>query len=139
MISSIRLLFGSISLLALAGCAGPQSLAPLANAHAAAGESIAATVTFRVTVPTATPVGDTVFIAGSLQAWNPGSAPHALTRQSDGRRIIGTVGQLQFEVIQHRLESEYNAKCRYEPVSLHKACWVHSDDPKAMQEFLEKR
>lgn len=88
MISSIRLRFGSISLLALAGCAGPQPLAPLATAHAAAGESIAATVTFRVTVPTATPVGDTVFIAGSLQAWNPGSAPHALRRQSDGRWTI---------------------------------------------------
>ena len=67
-------------------------------------------------------------------AWMPDSfMPY------DGRRIIGTVGQLQFEVIQHRLESEYNAKCRYEPVNLYKACWVHSSDPKAMDEFLERR
>ena len=32
--------------------------------------------------------------------------------QFNGRKIIGTVGQLQFEVIQYRLENEYNAKCR---------------------------
>ncbi|MBO4661408.1 MAG: peptide chain release factor 3 [Bacteroidaceae bacterium] len=44
--------------------------------------------------------------------------------QFNGRKIIGTVGQLQFEVIQYRLENEYNAKCRWEPVSLHKACWI---------------
>ena len=30
--------------------------------------------------------------------------------QFNGRKIIGTVGQLQFEVIQYRLENEYNAK-----------------------------
>ena len=34
--------------------------------------------------------------------------------QFNGRKIIGTVGQLQFEVIQYRLENEYNAKCRWE-------------------------
>ena len=33
--------------------------------------------------------------------------------QFNGRRIVGTVGQLQFEVIQYRLENEYNAKCRW--------------------------
>jgi peptide chain release factor 3 len=32
--------------------------------------------------------------------------------QFNNRKIIGTVGQLQFEVIQYRLEKEYNAKCR---------------------------
>jgi peptide chain release factor 3 len=60
-------------------------------------------------------------------------------RQVDNRRIVGTVGQLQFEVIQHRLESEYNAKCRYEPVNLHKACWISSDDPKALEELLQRK
>ena len=44
--------------------------------------------------------------------------------QFNGRKIIGTVGQLQFEVIQYRLENEYNARCRWEPVSLYKACWI---------------
>ena len=36
------------------------------------------------------------------------------TRSINGRKIIGTVGQLQFDVIQYRLEHEYGAKCRYE-------------------------
>ena len=40
--------------------------------------------------------------------------------QFNGRKIIGTVGQLQFEVIQYRLENEYSAKCRWEPLSLYK-------------------
>jgi peptide chain release factor 3 len=44
--------------------------------------------------------------------------------QFNNRKIIGTVGQLQFEVIQYRLENEYGAKCRWEPVHLHKACWI---------------
>ncbi|MCR4958004.1 MAG: peptide chain release factor 3, partial [Prevotella sp.] len=44
--------------------------------------------------------------------------------QFNNRKIIGTVGQLQFEVIQYRLENEYNAKCRWEPVHLYKACWI---------------
>lgn len=55
--------------------------------------------------------------------------------QFNGRKIIGTVGQLQFEVIQYRLENEYNAKCRWEPVSLYKACWVESDDPEELEAF----
>ncbi|MCQ2340433.1 MAG: GTP-binding protein [Paludibacteraceae bacterium] len=44
--------------------------------------------------------------------------------QLNGRKIIGTVGQLQFEVIQYRLEHEYNAKCRWENMSMYKACWI---------------
>lgn len=55
--------------------------------------------------------------------------------QFNGRKIIGTVGQLQFEVIQYRLENEYNAKCRWEPISLYKACWVESDDPEELEAF----
>ena len=47
--------------------------------------------------------------------------------QFNGRKIIGTVGQLQFEVIQYRLENEYNARCRWEPVSLYKACWIECE------------
>ena len=47
--------------------------------------------------------------------------------QFNGRKLIGTVGQLQFEVIQYRLENEYGAKCRWEPISLYKACWVECE------------
>ena len=59
--------------------------------------------------------------------------------QFNGRKIIGTVGQLQFEVIQYRLENEYNAKCRWEPVSLYKACWIESDDPTELENFKRRK
>ncbi|QGY47120.1 peptide chain release factor 3 [Maribellus comscasis] len=61
------------------------------------------------------------------------------TSQFNGRKIIGTVGQLQFEVIQYRLEHEYNAKCRFEPLSMYKACWIESDDPKILTEFKKRK
>lgn len=59
--------------------------------------------------------------------------------QFNGRKVIGTVGQLQFEVIQYRLENEYNAKCRWEPVSLYKACWIESDDEAQIAEFKRRK
>ena len=59
--------------------------------------------------------------------------------QFNGRKIIGTVGQLQFEVIQYRLENEYNAKCRWEPVSLYKACWIESDDEAELEAFKKRK
>ena len=59
--------------------------------------------------------------------------------QFNGRIIIGTVGQLQFEVIQYRLENEYNAKCRWEPISLYKACWVESDDAEQLEAFKKRK
>ena len=46
----------------------------------------------------------------------------------NGRKIIGTVGALQYEVIQYRLEHEYGAKCTYENFPVHKACWVDTDE-----------
>ena len=58
--------------------------------------------------------------------------------QLNGRKIIGTVGALQFEVIEYRLEHEYNAKCRWESLSLYKACWIQCED-KAMLEDFKKR
>jgi peptide chain release factor 3 len=61
------------------------------------------------------------------------------TNQFNGRKIIGTVGQLQFEVIQYRLEHEYNAKCRWEPVKLYKACWFESDDEEQMKDFKRRK
>lgn len=59
--------------------------------------------------------------------------------QATGRKIIGTVGQLQFEVIQYRLEHEYQAKCRWEPISLYKACWLESDDEQELNNFKKRK
>lgn len=57
----------------------------------------------------------------------------------NGRKIIGTVGALQFDVIQYRLKHEYGASCNYEPVNLHKACWVECDDPVQFKAFSSRR
>lgn len=59
--------------------------------------------------------------------------------QFNGRKIIGTVGQLQFEVIQYRLLHEYGAQCRWEPISLYKACWIDSDDDAALEAFKKRK
>lgn len=59
--------------------------------------------------------------------------------QFNGRKIIGTVGQLQFEVIQYRLLHEYGAQCRWEPISLYKACWIESDDEEALAAFKRRK
>ncbi|KGO02901.1 peptide chain release factor 3 [Porphyromonas gulae] len=61
------------------------------------------------------------------------------TNQFNGRKIIGTVGQLQFEVIQYRLLHEYGAQCRWEPISLYKACWIDSDKPEALEAFKKRK
>lgn len=58
------------------------------------------------------------------------------TLELNGRKVVGTVGALQFEVIQYRLEHEYGAKCSYENFPVYKACWVDPDDPKN-DEFKE--
>ncbi len=61
------------------------------------------------------------------------------TSQFNGRKIIGTVGALQFEVIEYRLEHEYNAKCRYEPINLYKACWIKSDNAAQLADFKRRK
>lgn len=59
--------------------------------------------------------------------------------QFNGRKIIGTVGQLQFEVIQYRLLNEYGAACKWEPVNLYKACWIESDNIVKLEEFKKRK
>ncbi|MDR0414549.1 MAG: peptide chain release factor 3 [Prevotellaceae bacterium] len=61
------------------------------------------------------------------------------TSTLNGRKIIGTVGALQFEVIEYRLEHEYGAKCRWEPIALHKACWIESDDKAQLADFMLRK
>ena len=78
------------------------------------------------------------FNKGLKQLMDEGVA-QLFTKEFNNRKIIGTVGALQFEVIQYRLEHEYGAMCDYEPVGLHKACWVSSEDEEAMKDFSKKR
>ncbi|MGB8705665.1 MAG: peptide chain release factor 3, partial [Gillisia sp.] len=58
------------------------------------------------------------------------------TLELNGRKVIGTVGALQFEVIQYRLEHEYGAKCTYENLNVYKATWVEPANPKS-EEFKD--
>ena len=61
------------------------------------------------------------------------------TNQFNNRKIIGTVGQLQFEVIQYRLLHEYTAQCKWEPLSLYKACWLECDDEAELENFKRRK
>lgn len=58
-------------------------------------------------------------------------------REFDSKKMIGVVGALQFDVIQYRLEHEYNASCRFEALEFTKAVWIHSDDKAAITAFIE--
>ncbi len=84
------------------------------------------------------PMKSKQFQKGIEQLMNEGVA-QMFINEFNNRRIIGTVGQLQFEVIQYRLEHEYNAKCRWEPVHLYKACWIESDDAAELENFKKRK
>jgi len=60
------------------------------------------------------------------------------TRSANGRKIIGTVGALQYEVIEFRLLHEYGAKAKWEDVSIFKACWISGSDA-AVADFKSKK
>ncbi len=61
------------------------------------------------------------------------------TNKLNGRKIIGTVGMLQFDVIQYRLKHEYGASCRYESITLHKACWFKSENKTQLDDFRKRK
>lgn len=61
------------------------------------------------------------------------------TLKVNGRKVIGCVGMLQFDVIQYRLEHEYGAKCRYESIQLYKACWIESDNKEQLDDFMKRK
>jgi peptide chain release factor 3 len=51
--------------------------------------------------------------------------------------LLGAVGQLQFEVVAHRLEHEYGCKARVMPSRFQIARWVTCDDAKELQRFID--
>ena len=59
--------------------------------------------------------------------------------QFNGRKIIGTVGALQFEVIEYRLLHEYGASCRWESLNLYKACWIEALDNNELIDFKKHK
>jgi len=52
--------------------------------------------------------------------------------------LLGAVGQLQFEVVSHRLKTEYNADVRLMPARFNVARWITSDDARQLEKFIEE-
>ena len=73
---------------------------------------------------------------GIQQLTDEGVAQLFVQPQLGNRKIVGTVGELQYEVIQYRLEHEYGAKCRFDHRDISKACWITSEEPKKLAEFI---
>jgi len=53
-----------------------------------------------------------------------------------GQMLLGAFGQLQFEVVAHRLKSEYNAEVRLLPARYSLSRWVSSKDPAMLKKFI---
>ena len=60
-------------------------------------------------------------------------------QQPGNKKIIGTVGELQFDVIKFRLEHEYGAKCTFSPLNYHKACWITTKDKASLENFILRK
>ncbi|MEO7106319.1 MAG: peptide chain release factor 3 [Rhodoferax sp.] len=64
---------------------------------------------------------------GAIQVFRP---------EMGGNMLLGAIGQLQFEVVQHRLKGEYDADIRLEGCQYTGARWITADTPKELQEFV---
>lgn len=71
---------------------------------------------------------------GLLQLTDEGVA-QLFTQFGGNKKIIGCVGELQFEVIQYRLLQEYGASCEFKSLPYYKACWITSDDASKLEAF----
>jgi peptide chain release factor 3 len=72
---------------------------------------------------------------GLMQLTDEGVA-QLFTQFGGNKKIIGCVGELQFEVIQYRLLQEYGASVQMNSLPFFKACWLTSKDPKKMEDFI---
>jgi len=54
---------------------------------------------------------------------------------ADTAALLGAVGQLQFEVVEHRLKSEYGVDAVFERAGIHTARWVTCEDNAHLNEF----
>ncbi len=72
---------------------------------------------------------------GLMQLTDEGVA-QLFTQFGGNKKIIGCVGELQFEVIQYRLLQEYGASVQMNSLPFFKACWLTSKDEKKLQDFV---
>ncbi|WP_370623189.1 peptide chain release factor 3 [Polynucleobacter sp. UK-Mo-2m-Kol15] len=66
---------------------------------------------------------------GAIQVFRP---------MMGGTMLLGAFGQLQFEVVSHRLQTEYGAEVRLLPARYNLARWVSSEDPVALKKFIQE-
>ncbi|MEG2280454.1 peptide chain release factor 3, partial [Comamonas sp.] len=52
-----------------------------------------------------------------------------------GNMLLGAIGQLQFEVVQHRLKTEYDCDVRLEACQYTSARWITADNAADLREF----
>ena len=71
---------------------------------------------------------------GLLQLTDEGVA-QLFTQFGGNKKIIGCVGELQFEVIQYRLLHEYSASVQFNTLPFYKACWLTSKDERKLADF----
>jgi peptide chain release factor 3 len=65
---------------------------------------------------------------GAIQVFRP---------QVGGPMLLGAVGQLQFEVVQHRLRTEYDCDVRLEGCPYTGARWITADTPAELRAFVD--
>jgi peptide chain release factor 3 len=65
---------------------------------------------------------------GAIQVFKP---------DMGGAMLLGAVGQLQFEVVQHRLKTEYDADVRLESSQYTSARWITADTPAELKAFTD--
>lgn len=75
---------------------------------------------------------------GVMQLTEEGLA-QLFVQQPGNTKIIGTVGELQFDVIKFRLEHEYGAKCDFRTLPFVKACWLTSTSKQKLNEMISRR
>lgn len=63
---------------------------------------------------------------GAIQVFRP---------EAGGDMLLGAIGQLQFEVVQHRLKTEYDCDVRLESCQYTGARWISADTPAELREF----
>ncbi len=73
---------------------------------------------------------------GLMQLTDEGVA-QLFTQFGGNKKIIGCVGELQFEVIQYRLLQEYGASVQMNSLPFYKACWLTSTDAKKLDDFVK--
>jgi len=65
---------------------------------------------------------------GAIQVFKP---------DMGGAMLLGAVGQLQFEVVQHRLKAEYDADVRLEGCQYTGARWITAENPADLKAFVD--